>query len=103
MDKKSLIRELQKFKERIQEKYKIKKIILFGSRANGSPNKDSDVDLMIVGNFKERSNLQRAPKMYDYWDIDLPVDFICYTPEEFEKLAKRITIAREAEREGIEI
>jgi len=41
--------------------------------------------------------------LYDDWNLDLPVDFICYTPEEYKKLAKQITIVREAERNGIEI
>jgi hypothetical protein len=31
------------------------------------------------------------------------VDFICYTPEEFEKLKKEVSIVSEAFKEGIEI
>jgi hypothetical protein len=31
------------------------------------------------------------------------VDFICYTPEEFEKLKKEVSIVSEALKEGIEI
>jgi len=103
MDKKKLIRELKRFKYKIEKLYPLQKMILFGSRANGTTHKDSDVDLIIVGNFKEKSNLKRAPRFYLEWDIDLPVDFICYTPEEYKKLARRITIVREAKRNGIEI
>jgi len=32
-----------------------------------------------------------------------PVDFLCYTPEEFEKLRKRISIVSVALKTGIEI
>src|SRR3989338_577011 len=103
MDKKDLIKALQEFKKKVQAKHAIKKIILFGSRANGKINKDSDVDLMIIGDFKGKSNLQRSPPFYDYWDIDLPVDFICYTPKEYNRLSKMVTIAREAKLRGVEI
>lgn len=103
MDKKSLISALRKFKKKIEKKYEIQKIILFGSRANGTPHKESDVDLILVGKFEGKGNLQRSPPLYDDWDIDLPVDFLCYTPEEYEKLVRRVTIVREAQREGIEI
>ena len=41
--------------------------------------------------------------MYDYWSLKYPVDFLCYTPEEFNKLKKQITIVREAVENGIEI
>ena len=41
--------------------------------------------------------------MYDYWNLNYPVDFLCYTPKEFNKLKNQITIVREAVRDGIEI
>ncbi len=104
MDKKQLIKELEKFKKKIEKKYKVKKIILFGSRSRTSkPEKDSDVDLIVVGEFKEKTNLKRSPDLYLEWDINLPVDFLCYTPEEFEKLSKKITIVREALKKGVVI
>ena len=31
------------------------------------------------------------------------MDILCYTPEEFEKLKKRIGIVQEAVKEGIEV
>ena len=101
MDKKELIKYLEKFKKKIKNKYKIDKLILFGSRANGKVRKESDVDLIIVGKFKEKNNLHRAPRFYIEWDIDLPVDFLCYTPTEFNSLSKRITIIKEALKKGI--
>ena len=47
--------------------------------------------------------LERGEKMYDYWTLDIPVDFLCYTPEEFNKLKKRISIVKEAVSNGIAI
>ncbi len=102
--KTKLLKELSEFKEKINKDYKLKKMILFGSRAIGKYNKESDVDLIIVSSkFKKKGNVHRAPNLYLNWDLDYPVDFLCYTPEEFNKLKKQITIVREAVKEGIEI
>ena len=78
-------------------------MILFGSRVDGKVREDSDVDLIVVGNFRGKSNLKRAPQLYLEWDLDLPVDFLCYTPEEFEKLSKRTSIVSEGLEKGIMI
>lgn len=101
MDRKKLIRKLEDFKKKLEKKIDIKEVILFGSRVNGRLRKNSDVDLIIVGDFKGKGNLERAPQLYDFWEIDLPVDFICYTPEEYELLKKRISIVKEALTTGI--
>lgn len=102
--KESLKIRLKKFKKDISKYYPIQRLILFGSRVNGKPGRDSDVDLIVVSSkFKNLNFFKRGAKMYDYWELDYPVDFLCYTPEEFKKLSKQITIVREAVREGIEI
>jgi hypothetical protein len=46
---------------------------------------------------------KRGAKMYDYWTLDYPVDFLCYTPEEFNRMKKQITIVKEAVENGIAI
>jgi len=46
---------------------------------------------------------KRGAKMYDYWNLRMPVDFLCYSPEEFEKLSKQTTIVKEAIKTGIRI
>jgi len=101
MDRKELIDKLKLFKKRIEKKYKIEKMILFGSRTSEIYKEDSDVDIILVGDFKGKSNLERAPPLYTEWELDLPVDFLCYSQEEYKKLAKQITIVREALRNGI--
>jgi len=35
--------------------------------------------------------------------MDYPVDFLCYTPEEFEEKRKEISIVRQALKEGVVI
>ena len=98
--KSKLIRELKEFKK----ENKIEKMYLFGSRAKGKPHKWSDVDLIVVSKrFRKRGMLERAPPLYMKWDLDYPVDFLCYTPEEFNKLKRQFTVVREAAKNGIEI
>lgn len=101
---KHLTNRLKLFKERVSMDLPIRKLILFGSRASGKVRKDSDVDLIVVSpKFKSMDFFKRGAKMYDYWDLRMPVDFLCYTPEEFKKLSKQITIVSEAIKTGIEI
>jgi len=102
--KKSIKDNLKMFKKEVNEEIPIKEMILFGSRAEGKVGKDSDIDLIIVSDeFEGLDFFQRGAKMYGYWKLDYPVDFLCYTGKEFEKLAKKITIVREAVRKGIVI
>ena len=99
-----IIQQLKKFKMNSKKAFGIDKIILFGSAAKGKMTEHSDVDLILVSEkFKGQSFFKRAIGLYNYWNLDYPVDFLCYTPEEFEKQKKRITIVSEAVRDGIEI
>jgi len=100
----SIKKKLKLFKSRANNNMRLQRMILFGSRVKGKKGKDVDIDLVIVSSqFKNLDFFERGAKMYDYWNLDYPVDFLCYTPEEFNKLKKQITIVREAVREGIEI
>ena len=95
-----LIQQLKEFKQR----NRISKLYLFGSMASGSTQQSSDVDLLVVARrFRGKGLLERAPKLYLDWNLDYPVDFLCFAPEEFEKLRKQITIVKEAVENGIEI
>ena len=100
----SLIRDLHRFRRKVAERFGIEKMILFGSRASGRARPDSDVDLIVVGRrFRRKNAIDRAAPLHLAWDLRLPVDFLCYTPEEFEKLSKRPSIVREAIREGVAV
>jgi len=102
--RKSINEKLRAFKKSLSVKFRLTKVILFGSRARGKTGKDKDIDILIVSpDFRGLDFFQRGARMYDYWELDYPVDFICYTPEEFEKRKKQIGIVRQAIKEGIEI
>jgi len=98
------MKRLREFKE-IAKKYKVERIILFGSQATGKTKGSSDVDLIIVS--RDKRKLELLQSLYHEWHINqrinLPVDFICYTPEEFEKKEGEISIVSLALKEGIEI
>jgi hypothetical protein len=96
--------EFGRFRRKVAKRYGIRRMILFGSRARGRTHQFSDVDLLLVGDkFRRKGAIERAVPLYLEWDIDLPVDFLCYTPEEFNALARRGGLVREILREGIEI
>jgi len=102
MDKKESINKINKFLKNVSKDFKIERAIFFGSRAIGIARKDSDIDLIIVSDdFEGMDFFERVSKMYDYWDLDIPVDFLCYTSREFNKLKKLVSIVSHALKQGI--
>ena len=99
-----VIRTLKDFKAKAAKKYHIKKMILFGSQAEGTATPNSDIDLIVV---TERADKGIVEKLVDEWhikqDIEYPIDFVDYTSKEFEKLTKRISLVSRAVEVGIEI
>lgn len=92
-----LIRSVEEFKEETD----IDRVILFGSQVSGDIGRHSDVDLILVDpSFKDIKPFKRGLGLHKHWHSDLPVDFLCYTPEEFERLKSRISIVREAVKKG---
>lgn len=102
--KEHLMKDLIKFADDISVEYPLNKMILFGSQATGKVHRDSDVDLILVSKtFQKKRRLARSPPLYLRWTLDYPVDFLCYTPEEFERKKKQIGIVKQAVKEGIQI
>lgn len=103
MDRKA-VASIKKFILKLKKDFSVKRVILFGSRAGEDYLKNSDIDLIIVSDdFKGMDMRERIVKMYDYWDSNYDVDFLCYTGEEFNRLSNTATIAREALKKGIVI
>lgn len=96
-----IIDDVRKFVKRHKD---VVKAVLFGSAARGEMKENSDIDLILVSErFEGKSALKRPVQFYLDWDLGYPVDFLCYTSEEFDTLRKKATIVREALKEGIEI
>ena len=64
-------------------------IYLFGSHAGGSPNADSDVDLLVVVGQTDMPNRELARLgRKSLWGMCIPVDLIVCTAAEMDKWSK---------------
>ena len=100
----AIIEGLIEFRKSVSKEIKVNQLLFFGSRATGKYKPDSDIDLLIVSNsFKNIKPFKRAIKLYDYWTLDYPVDFLCLTLKEFTRKRKQIGTIQQAIKEGIEI
>ena len=77
----SQVRELG---ERIARQFQPERIILFGSYAYGTPDENSDVDLLVVMEHAERGAGQ-AIKILNAVAPPFAVDLLVRTPEEIER------------------
>ena len=93
---------LKEFVQRLKARFDIEKVLLFGSRVKGEALKNSDYDFIIVSkDFKGIFFTDRISMLYDLWELEAPLEALCYTPEEFKKKAREISIVREALKHGI--
>lgn len=72
--------------EKIVKEYQPEKIILFGSYAYGTPDSDSDIDLLIIKRTKERPIDRRVAVSRIVSDPKLctPIESLVLTPEEIK-------------------
>ena len=81
-------KEIRNITTQIIEKYKPDKIILFGSAARGETTPDSDVDFLIIKKETPLYGADRIRELSRVIDRNIPVDFLIYRPEEFNKRLK---------------
>ncbi len=82
--------------------YAITALVWYGSRARGmAMHPRSDFDLIVVApEFAAHGWVQRLVAAYACWPEAHAADILCYTPDEFERLADRASIVREALQTG---
>jgi hypothetical protein len=80
-----VIEQVRDLARKIRERRHVSAIILYGSFSRGDFHEGSDVDLIVVGDFRERFH-KRAAAILDL--TDLPVEPICYTDEEFAEMVR---------------
>ena len=90
---------LRAFAKEVRKKYKVHKIIVFGSFIRKNLNEGSDIDIIIVGDFKERFH----KRIVDIMGLtDLPIEPLCYTSDEFDCMVEEGNwFIRAATREGM--
>ncbi len=81
----NLEEQIRSITAQIIDKYQPEKIILFGSSARGDLNPDSDVDLLIIKRETPHYGAERIRELSRIIERNIPVDFLVYRPEEFEK------------------
>lgn len=77
--------ELENIIKQIIEKYKPEKVILFGNAARGQLGPDSDLDILVIKRDTPYFGADRVRELSKMIKRDIPVDFLIYRPEEFEK------------------
>lgn len=79
-------------------------IILFGSCALGRARPDSDIDLMVIGDFREARAERKRLLHGAFHAFAAPVDVQLYTREEFESEASDpASFAATVRRQGVRI
>jgi len=89
---------------RIVRLYSPAKVLIFGSRAKGNATCDSDIDVIIVAEaFTEIPSVRRMSLVMKSARFKKHVDYLCYTPREFERLKDTSSILRDALPQSIEL
>lgn len=86
--KEALQKELKRITDIIINKYAPEKIILFGSLSSGAVHEWSDIDLAII----KKTNKRFIERLHEVSVLTLPmlgVNFIVYTPEEFQDMTNK--------------
>ena len=74
------MRVIRRYARAIAQEFQPEKIILFGSRAYGTPHEDSDVDLLVVMPARDRHS--QAVRIRCRLAAPFPMDLIVRTPAE---------------------
>ena len=77
-------REIAEISSEIVRQVQPRKIILFGSYADGSATDESDLDLLVVNDSEEPSRVQNRRLRRMLGDCGVPVDVFVKSSEEFD-------------------
>ncbi len=92
---------LERFLIRVQARFPLTRALLYGSRARGDELTCSDYDLVLVSEaFSPLGWAERMVEVSGLWDLDVGLEALCYTPEEFARKVEEIGTVREAARGG---
>ena len=84
---KEIIDSINRFSKEIKKQYKVKEIILFGSYAKGTENKDSDIDIAVVSDDFDYVFDCMAELMGMTWDIDARIEPHPITEEDYKNVS----------------
>jgi predicted nucleotidyltransferase len=98
---------LRQFALALHDSLEAGRVLLFGSRARGDNQGDSDFDFIIISpRFEGMHLLRRASGIHEIWWYaggQGAMDLICLTPQEFEEARHRISLVAAVLPEAIDL
>jgi len=79
-----ILKEVERFSEELKERFDYE-VYLYGSFVRGDVHEGSDIDLIIVGDLKERF-FDSIGKIFEL--IDPPIEPLVYTRDEFDAMKR---------------
>ncbi len=77
--------EIERITAQLVAKYHPERIILFGSTARGEVHPDGDADFLIIKRDCPTLGADRIRELQRLIDRRIPVDFLVYRPDEFDR------------------
>ena len=90
---KALERALAKIVAHLSSRPEVERIVLFGSYSAGRRDLFTDLDLLVVMSSK-LDFVSRTAELYRQIGVDVDLDMLVYTPEEFEQQRQKGFIQR---------
>lgn len=75
------------------EIFKPEGVILFGSRVQGTARDESDLDVIVISDaFIDIPQHERFPLVRKMINVPYSIDYLCYTPDEFNRMKTRSSV-----------
>ncbi|MFH0947651.1 MAG: nucleotidyltransferase domain-containing protein [Elusimicrobiota bacterium] len=88
----------------IMKEFEPNKVIMFGSRVNGTAKRNSDLDIILVSDyFVNIPFLKRMSIALKKIAFPKHIDYLCYTPKEYKKIKNESSIIMDALKNSMEI
>jgi predicted nucleotidyltransferase len=73
---------IKKYIEALKQRIRVRKVVLYGSWANGQPSEESDIDLAVFSPNFGKNKLQELQLLSKLaWDIDESIEAIPYSSD----------------------
>ena len=92
----------EKIMPRLIERFQPQQVLLFGSRATDSALEDSDLDIIIIS--EKFQGLPWPQRVFEVlWTLKspIPLDVLCYTPEEVQARSQEVDWVAQALNHGV--
>ncbi len=89
---------------RLVREFSPESVFIFGSRVQGNAGENSDIDVLLISDlFRDMPFIKRMPLVLRTIRFERHVDYICYTPGEFQKIKNKSSIVMDALETGIKV